>query len=113
MNQYFTNKYYLVFAGALLLVACKTIPEWDKEIPDNPVDDGRCPDISGRFNYEHLMWKNIREWDPILQDDLPDNLPADRAVPADYKPGFIKRGAELIPIGGFKHQVQTTQRDAA
>ncbi|MEO9040351.1 MAG: hypothetical protein ABI265_10015 [Gallionella sp.] len=97
MSRYLTSKLLWVLL-AISFSACQTIPEWDKEIPDNPVDDGRCPDISGRFNYEHLKWKNIREWDPILQDDLPDNLPADGATPANYKPGFIKRGVELIPI---------------
>ena len=83
---------------ALLLVSCKTIPEWDKEMVDNPVEDGRCPDLSGRFNYEHLKWKNIREWDPILANSLPDNLPGEGPTPKDYKPGFLKRGSELIPI---------------
>lgn len=98
MIRYFSIKYLVVLVIALLLAACQTIPEWDKEMLDNPVEDGRCPDISGRFNYEHIKWKNIREWDHILEENLPDNLPADRAAPADYKPGFIKRGAELIPI---------------
>jgi hypothetical protein len=98
MKRHFSSKHSVALLAALLLVSCQTIPEWDKEIIDNPVEDGRCPDLSGQFNYEHLKWKNIREWDPILQDDLPDNLPADRAVPTDYKPGFVKRGAELIPI---------------
>jgi hypothetical protein len=88
----------MTLAAVMLLVACQTIPEWDKEIIDNPVEDGRCPDLSGRFNYEHLGAKDTSEFNSILDNDLPGNLPADRPVPADYKPGFIKRGSEFIPI---------------
>jgi hypothetical protein len=98
MKRYFISKYSPVFLGALLLVACKTIPEWDKEMTDNPVEDGRCPDLSGRFNYDHLGAKDTSDFGSILSNDLPNNLPADRDAPADYKPGFIKRGAALIPI---------------
>ena len=98
MNRYFIHKHYPALAMVLLLVSCQTIPEWDKETIDNPVEDDRCPDLSGRFNYEHLGAKDTSEFDSILDNDLLGNLPADRAVPADYKPGFIKRGSELIPI---------------
>ncbi len=82
----------------LLLVSCKTIPEWDKEMVDNPVEDGRCPDLSGRFNYEHLKWKNIREWDPILANSLPDNLPGEGPVPKNHSPLCVKRGINCIPV---------------
>ena len=97
MDRYFIHKHYPALAMVLLLVSCQTIPEWDKETIDNPIEDGRCPDLSGRFNYEHLGAKDTSEFDSILGNDLPDNLPADRAVPADYKP-CSQRGAQLIPI---------------
>lgn len=100
MNSHMVNKFFLALIAVTALVACQSIPEWDKETTDDPVEDGRCPDISGRYNYEHIKWKNIRDWDPILEDDLPGNLPADRAAPAlaDYKPGCIVRGTQCIPI---------------
>ncbi len=98
MNQYLICKHYPALVAVLLLVACQTIPEWDQEAIDNPVEDGRCPDLSGRFNYEHLGANDTRGLDSILDDDLPDNLPADRAVPADYNPGSIGWNGQFIPI---------------
>jgi hypothetical protein len=98
MKRHFSTKHFVVLAAVLLLAACQTIPAWDKEVLDKPVEDGRCPDLSGRYDYEHIKWKSIREWDHILQDDLPGNLPADRAASPDSRRGFVKRGAELIPI---------------
>jgi hypothetical protein len=97
MSRYLTSKLLLVLL-AISFSACQTIPEWDKTMIDNPVENGRCPDLSGRFNYEHLGANDTRGLDSILEDDLPDNLPADRVASVDYKPGFIKRGVELIPI---------------
>jgi len=98
MKRYCSGKYSVALLVCLLLAACHTIPEWDKEIIDNPVEDGRCPDISGQFTYYHIKWTGGVELYSILNEDLPNNLPADRAAPADYKPGFLKRGTELIPI---------------
>jgi len=99
MNRYFIKKYYLAFCIVLLLAGCKTIPEWDKDTINKPVEDGRCPDLSGRFNYEHLGANDTRGKDSILGDYLLGELPADRvANPVDFKPMFIKRGTKRIPI---------------
>lgn len=75
----------LMLLVAMLLVACKSIPEWDKKMLDNPVEDGRCPDLSGRFNYEHLGANDTRGMDSILGDTLTSELPAYGSSPADYK----------------------------
>lgn len=85
MNQYFIHNHYPALVTVLLLVSCQTIPEWDKESVDNPVEDGRCPDLSGRFNYEHLGANDTRGLDSILGDNLTSNLPTDRVVPAEFK----------------------------
>ena len=109
MNRYFIRKYYPTLVAVLLLGACQIVPEWDKEIIDNPIEDGRCPDISGRFNYEYPE-ANLGIRDPskrsrLLEDDLPDNLPADHVVPTDFKPGITKSGSGQIssspPAPGF------------
>lgn len=78
MNRYFIRKHYPALVVVLLLVSCKTTPEWDKETIYNPVEDSRCPDLSGRFNYDHLGAKDTSEFSSILSNDLPDNLPTDR-----------------------------------
>lgn len=99
MNSYFTSKLLTMLAIASLLTACQTIPEWDQAMLDAPIEDGRCPDLSGKFNYEHLGAKDTRGMDSILVNYLLGELPADRAAdPADYKPMFLKRGEALIPI---------------
>lgn len=98
MNRYLLSKCCLVIGAVMLLVACQAIPEWDTAMIDAPIDDGRCPDLSGRFNYNHLGAKDTSDFGSILDNDLPSNLPADRAVRADYKPGLMVRGTELIPI---------------
>ena len=85
MKRYFTSKHFVVFMAAILLIACQTIPKWDKEMLDNPVEDARCPNLSGRFNYEHLGAKDTRGLDSILGDYLLGELPADRVSPTDYK----------------------------
>ncbi|MEO9040352.1 MAG: hypothetical protein ABI265_10020 [Gallionella sp.] len=85
MSRYLTSKLLLVLL-AISLSACQTIPEWDKTMIDNPVEDGRCPDLSGRFNYEHLGANNTRELVSILSDTLTNNLPDDdHATPEDFK----------------------------
>lgn len=78
MNPSIVRKYFIVVIAAMLLVACQNIPEWDKAMIDNPVEDGRCPDLSGRFNYEHLGAKDTSEFSSLLDNDLPGNLPTDR-----------------------------------
>lgn len=99
MSKYVLNKSTLVLVVVLMLTACQTIPEWDKAMIDAPIEDGRCPDLSGRFNYEHLGAKDTRGMDSILVNYLLGELPADRAAdPADYKPMLLKRGDALIPI---------------
>lgn len=98
MKQYFTSKYPLALMTTMLLAACQTIPEWDNAMLDNPVEDGRCPNLSGRFNYAHLGVKDTREFDSILDDDLLGNLPADRAVPADFDPGYVVWNGQTIRI---------------
>jgi hypothetical protein len=82
MNRYFTIKYFVALMAVLLLIACQTIPEWDKAMIDNPIEDGRCPDLTGRFNYEHLGAKDTSEFSSILDNDLPGNLPTDRPTPS-------------------------------
>lgn len=84
MYRYFSGKHVMLVA-ALLLAACQTIPEWDKETIDNPVEDGRCPDLSGRFNYEHLGANDTRGMDSILGDTLTSELPAYGSSHVDYK----------------------------
>lgn len=99
MSRYLNLKLFLVLFVATLLVACKSIPEWDIAMIDSPVEDGKCPDLSGRFNYEHLGANDTRGMDSILRDYLLAELPADRVPdPADYKPMFLSRGAERILI---------------
>lgn len=98
MNNNFTSKLLTMFAIVSLLTACQSIPEWDKAMIDAPIEDGRCPDLSGKFNYNHLGAKDTSDFGSILDNDLPSNLPADRAVPADYKPGCLGYGAACIPI---------------
>jgi hypothetical protein len=108
MNRYFISKYFAVLLLGLL-GACQTIPEWGKDIAANPVENGRCPDISGRFNYEYpeanLGIRDPSERSRLLEDDLPDNLPADHVVPTDFKPGITNSGSEQIsnppPAPGF------------
>ena len=85
MSRHSTSKLSLALL-AILLSACQTIPEWDKTMIDNPVEDGRCPDLSGRFNYEHLGANNTRGLDSILSDTLTNNLPDNNlATPGDFK----------------------------
>jgi hypothetical protein len=98
MSKYVLNKSTLALVVVLMLAACQTIPEWDQAMLDAPIEDGRCPDLSGRFNYNHLGAKDTSDFGSILDNDLPSNLPADRAVPADYKPGCLGYGAVCIPI---------------
>jgi len=81
MSRYYSAKHFVVIAAALLLVACKSIPEWDKEMIDNPVEDGRCPDLSGRYNYDHIGARDTSEFDSILGNDLPRNLPTALSTP--------------------------------
>lgn len=78
MNRYSISKYFVVLMTAMLLIACKSIPEWDKAMLDNPVEDGRCPDLTSRFNYDHLGAKDTDEFDSILRNNLPSNLPTGR-----------------------------------
>lgn len=82
MSRYLTRNRLVVLAASLLLVACQSIPEWDVAMIDNPVEDGYCPDLSGRFNYNHLGAKDTSEFDSILGNDLPRNLPTDRSTPS-------------------------------
>lgn len=63
MNRYFTIKYFVALMAALLPIACQTIPEWDKAMIDDPIEDGHCPDLTGRFNYDHLGEKDTSEFD--------------------------------------------------
>lgn len=79
-----TRKAFVSLLVSILLSACQTIPEWDKAMIDNPVEDGRCPDLSGRFNYEHLGTKETNAFDTILGNDLPEILPTDRPSPSVY-----------------------------
>ncbi len=51
---------------------------------DDPVEDGKCPDLTGRFNYNHLGAKDTSDFDSILANDLPDNLPTDRPSHSVY-----------------------------
>jgi len=85
MSRYFSNKYFVVLGAALILAGCQTIPEWDVAMIDNPVEDGKCPDLSGRFNYEHLGANDTRGMDSTLGDTLTSELPVDRAGPSDLK----------------------------
>ena len=78
MTPAIVSKHFIMLVAAMLLVACQTIPEWDKEMIDNPLEDGRCPDLSGRFNYDHLGAKDTSEFSSVLDNDLPGNLPTDR-----------------------------------
>ena len=41
MSRYSISKHFIMLVAAMLLVACKSIPEWDKVMIDNPVEDGR------------------------------------------------------------------------
>ncbi len=77
MSKYVLNKSTLVLVAVLMLAACQTIPEWDKAMLDTPIEDGRCPDLSGRFNYEHLGAKDTGAFSSILSNQLPENLPTD------------------------------------
>lgn len=107
MSKHLIRKTIALMLLAILLSACETIPEWDKAMMDNPVEDGRCPDLSGRFNYEHLGANDTRlELGSILSDILTHNLPEDRTTSSD----FDKRGAiykkiykerELDPYSGM------------
>lgn len=87
MNSYFTSKLLTMLVTASLLTACQTIPEWDKAMIDAPLEDGRCPDLSGRFNYSHLGAKDTSEFDSILGNDLPRNLPTDQPSSSVYGNG--------------------------
>lgn len=78
LPQYLLSKYCLVIGAGMLLVACQAIPEWDKAMIDAPIEDGRCPDLSGRFNYNHLGAKDTSAFGGILSNQLPENLPTDR-----------------------------------
>ncbi len=93
MNPSIVRKYFIVVIAAMLLLACETIPEWDKAMIDNPVDDGRCPDLSGRFNYDHLGAKHTGEFDSILRNNLPGNLPGDQPVPGSFDMGHYSSAA--------------------
>jgi hypothetical protein len=75
----------MALAAVMLLAGCQSIPEWDKETIDNPIEDGHCPNLSGRFNYEHLGAKNTRGMDSILGDNLTSELPADPIDLANFK----------------------------
>jgi hypothetical protein len=95
MNRYITRKAFVSLLVSILLSACQTIPEWDKAMIDHPVEDGRCPDLSGRFNYEHLGANDTRlELGSILGDTLTSELPMARSTPADFK----ERGAIHMKI---------------
>lgn len=85
MRSFSIFKSFIVWALAMMLFGCETIPEWDKAMLDSPVEDGRCPDLTGRFNYEHLGAKDTRGVDSILGDTLTSELPKDRATPSDFK----------------------------
>lgn len=82
MNSFSIFKSFVMWALTMMLIGCETIPEWDKAMLDSPVEDGRCPDLTGRFNYEHLGAKDTSEFSSILSNDLPDNLPTDQPTPS-------------------------------
>ena len=90
MDRHLIRRDLTALATIMLLVACQTIPKWDKETIDNPIEDGRCPDLSGRFNYEHLGAKDTRGMDSILGENLTSELPANQIDQTNYKaPGAI------------------------
>ncbi len=85
MDRHLIRRDLTALATIMLLVACQTIPKWDKETIDNPIEDGRCPDLSGRFNYEHLGAKDTRGMDSILGENLTSELPANQIDRRTYK----------------------------
>jgi hypothetical protein len=85
MNSHFASKTYLVLIAAMALVACQSIPEWDKVMAEAPMEDGRCPDLSGRYNYEHLGANDTRAEQALLGDTLTSELPIDRSSPTAFK----------------------------
>jgi hypothetical protein len=93
MSRYLNLKLCIVLFAATLLVACKSIPEWDKEMIDRPVEDGKCPDLAGRFNYDHLGAKDTSEFDSILRNNLPSNLPSDRPTQGVFSKGHYASAA--------------------
>jgi hypothetical protein len=85
MNTKMVNKVLFVLIAATAMVACQSIPEWDKEMAEAPVEDGRCPDFSGRYNYEHLGANDTRAEPALLGDTLTSELPIDRLSPTAFK----------------------------